>query len=291
VTTRRPPALPDGVALWCVSDTHHEIPAVNYPQHRAPVVASDMRHLPGRIDAWCHLGDATTYATPGAHGAALDWWRAMVPTGAPQALVPGNHDLLGMRAGGQPDLFTPEQWALTWGAPAPWYVVDVAGLRLVCVSPTAAMVPDRLTLDAGVLAWLDEALTTELDCVILHHAPLRGSVNPAPAVPGWSSDDPVIYVHDDPPGALGDVLAAHPNARAWASGHTHSPVGTPGMVTPMTFGATRLAAISVSSPVADRPVSAHITVAPDRIDVRYRDHGARQWLAPVHSVTRQEDLA
>lgn len=286
----QPPPVAAGDTIHVVSDTHHEVPQVNYPQHIARIAAGDLNTMTGRgsVVGWGHAGDQTTYATEPEFAAHQAWWGGLDRSGAPQLLTPGNHDLIGhARPVGSPDLFTPTQWAARLGLPGPCYSVDVgADLRVLCVAPAESGGAPRLRMDAERLAWCAEQMAaTTRSCVILTHAPLLGTV--------YTPDDDVYCMHEDTPGSIAAMIAAAPNMRAWISGHTHSKVDTVGLVMPVTFGTVTVAAISVSTPLLGQTyptpsiVSARITVLADRVEVRYRDHGARQWLAPLHTVMRE----
>ena len=72
------------------------------------------------------------------------------------------------------------------------------------------------------------------------------------------------------------------------SGHTHARLDEAGIVT--TYGQAGTVAVSVGSPAFWTPgpiravTSVLLTIHPDRVEARHRDHGAGQWLTPVRSV-------
>ena len=82
-------------------------------------------------------------------------------------------------------------------------------------------------------------------------------------------------------------MAEQPNARAWLSGHTHSPLGAPGLVSRVRLGRGRsILAVNLSALVGvgkrrdptDPLRSVYLTQRPGGMEVRFRDHGERRWL-------------
>jgi len=128
---------------------------------------------------------------------------------APLYALPGNHD---DRAGLRRHFDIPGG-----GAEPVQYTVDIGPLRLV-VLDTVRPGEDGGELDAGRLAWLDEALADapETPTVLaLHHPPLMTGI-PAMDEIGLPATDQ----H-----ALGDSLERHPQVRRIVGGHLHLPIG------------------------------------------------------------------
>lgn len=296
-----PPPLYDSTNLMLVTDPHLEIPA--HPnQWRSQKTRDDLNRMTGRsrIDGWLFGGDYVGSASASETAPAQAWVNSINTGGKPRAFVPGNHDLVGMQSvPTAPYLITPAQWASQWsslGVTGRDYVVDVgADLRVVCMSPIDVFPgtgPNwRLMIGPDTIAWADARLSeTTRRCVMLFHAPPRDTVgypddgvHPSSSVSGW-------YADDLPGSRIADLLAAHPNVIAWASGHTHTPPHVAGIVARKTYGATTLAAVSgggtflISNQATPTSTSACLSIFDDRIEVRYRDHGRSRWLRPVHTV-------
>jgi hypothetical protein len=284
-----------------ITDPHLEIPNHAF-QWRSAKVRDDLNRMTGRsrIHAWLFAGDFVGSASPAETGPAQAWVNSIETGDAPRALVPGNHDLIGMQSSPTaPYLVPPRQWAEEWGAfgatQRDWLVDVGRDLRVLCLAP-ADVVPAvgaswRLTLSPETLAWCSaRAAETSRRCVVLFHAPLKDTVNapddgihPSSAVGGW-------YAEDTPQARIADMLAANANIIAWVSGHTHSPPHVGGVVASRTYGRTRIAAVSSGGTflISDRnaPVStsACLSVFDTRVEVRYRDHGRARWLPQVHTV-------
>lgn len=297
---RLPPVV-GGQSVMLTSDTHTERP-LKTNQHRAYKMLDDLNRMIGRagILAWVHGGDSMGNATAAEYVDANGWLAALDRGGAPVVMTPGNHDLVGATGDpAAPYLYTPAQWAAavagTGRVTANGYADVGTDLRVIAPVPAypfpAGVATWRLMLDATTLTWLDARLAeTTRRCIIVFHAPLYRSVNYPDDTLNPSSDVAGWYADDTADARIADVLTAHPNVIAWVSGHTHTPPHVNNIVRQMTFGATVLAAVSIGGPflISDQPApvstSALLTVYADRVEVRYRDHGAAQWLSPVHTV-------
>ena len=93
-------------------------------------------------------------------------------------------------------------------------------------------------------------------------------------------------LHAKPDERIRELLAEHPNAKLWLSGHTHSPLGVRGLITRAKLGRRRsILAINSSALVgvgktrdpSDPLCSLYLTHRPGRIEVRCRDHRAGEW--------------
>lgn len=82
------------------------------------------------------------------------------------------------------------------------------------------------------------------------------------------------------------LLSRHPNAKAWISGHTHSPLPSPGLVTRAPLpGGHSIVAINLSAIIyvgntlepSDPICSLCLTHLPGKIEIRLRDHRAAAW--------------
>lgn len=292
----------DAVNVLCIGDTHMDEPGYPWATRNA-VAAADIGRMIGnpQLDAAIQLGDHTTKATT-AEFDAYKVWKGTVslPAGIPFREVPGNHDLIGNNASGTPDLVTPAQWAGIFGQPAKDAVIDIGDrVRLLLTAPAANATTGqanvrRLTIDTATVQWLDARMDeTTRQCVVFFHAPLENTVGPLDGS-AFSSYDERWRAHYDSTYPLNSMIARHTNMVAWVSGHTHSRVTEVDLVKAMQVGNTKFAAVSASSPAfwnpsggatVDPVVTCVLTVLPDRLEVRYRDHGNTQWLAPVRTVS------
>lgn len=283
------------------SDIHLEQPP-DLPQTGSYKALADLNAMVGRpsVLAWINAGDITSRASEAEYAAFRAWMAGFDRQGKPVAMVPGNHDLIGTGvAGGVPDIVTPRAWArrmAEYGVAGRNYVIDVGvDLRIICLSPmdnatTGIVHTWRLTLDAAALQWCDARLDeTERRAIIVFHAPLYGTVGVKDVTP-YNAYDPAWHAHSQDSYTIEQMLAKHSNVIAWVSGHTHTGPNVPDAVKRVDLGAGPFAAVSIGSPLVlphgTTPgiTSSLLSVHPDRVEVRYRDHGAGQWLAPVHTV-------
>jgi 3',5'-cyclic AMP phosphodiesterase CpdA len=244
---------------------------------RAERVLADVALL-GTPALHLQIGDATERGTPDQDRVALRWL-ARLP--GPHCVVLGNHDILENRR-------TAAQWARAYGYPSKNYVVDLPFVRVIAVGPDRAL-PGRRAgeLSPATLAWLEDQLATASgDCWIACHWPLRRTVLGNPRR-DFTSEMLAFFVK--PVRIIRALLARHPNATAWLSGHTHSPLHAPGLVTraPLTNGG-RILSINFSALVGvgklrqpkDPLRSPYLTHRPGSIEVRFRDHRRGAWIRP-----------
>lgn len=303
--TNRKPRIAEyeGVNLLCIGDTHEYTLAGNPWRNRTTIVQNDLKTMFGRqfIDAFIQVGDHTSTAATSEftnYKAWRDNIKAAFP-GIPWGEVPGNHDLIGNNSSGTPDLVTPAQWAAIMGYQNKDNVIDIKGrVRVLLVSPAADATVGkasvrRLTIDPATVAWIDARCdeVPDMKVVIVFHAPLPNTVGPLDGS-AFSSYDERWHAHWDTGYALSDMISRHSNIVAWVAGHTHSRPTEVDIVKKMTYGSVSIASVVTSSPAFHNPdtgiygpiVTALVTILPDRVEVRYRDHGSRQWRNPVHSV-------
>lgn len=300
--TRFPP-LEGATNLMLLSDIHMGgYPAQGHQSYKA---RDDLNRMTRRltVDGWLLAGDQTNDATLSQQTELDNWLTGLNRGSAPIAMVPGNHDLIASGAGGGvPDVQTPEQWAVAnaqWGVTGKHYAVDIPGtdLRVLCLSPkdNPVAVPgeNRLSVDDPVMDWLDAALgATDKRCIVMFHAPLPDTVLAKPGVPYTSISSSTWHVFSLGSRTPAQVMAAHSNAIAWVSGHLHSHYDAPDIVKRNVTESGVYATVALGSPLV-LPIgyatpgitSAMMSVFDDRIEVRYRDHGAGQWLNPWYTVT------
>lgn len=304
---RLPPVGQSGaVNVLCIGDVHFDSTTLTggaWPYSaRLSKAADDISTMTGRgqLDAVVQLGDNTTDALDNEYAAYLAWKASIsLPTGVQFREIPGNHDLTGMNANGTADIVTTAQWATKMGLAAKDNYLDIGNVRLLLMSPTADATGaqtslTRLFLDATDIAWLDARMSeTTRKCVVFFHAPLWHTAGPLDGS-AFSTYDATDRWISQPRAGIEAMIARHSNLVAWVSGHTHARTSEVATVKAMTYGSVTIAAISASSPSLLNPdagvrfnqiATALVTVYPTRVEVRYRDHGAGQWLSPVYTVT------
>jgi 3',5'-cyclic AMP phosphodiesterase CpdA len=223
------------------------------------------------------IGDATEHGTAAEDEIALDWL-ARLP--GPHRTILGNHDIVHNRR-------TDGQWARAYGLRSKNFVVDLQFARIVAVGPDRNFPAERAgLLSPGTLAWLERELERSLhDCWIASHWPLFGTVLGDPKKLFTSA---MSSFHAKPDRDLRELLARHRNAKAWLSGHTHSPLSAPGLVSRARLARRRtILAVNLSAFVGigktrkpgDPLRSVYLTHRPDSIEVRFRDHRSGAWVA------------
>jgi hypothetical protein len=287
--TRSVPRAPDGV-VHLIGDTHFG--SVPMTAIRKGVWAADLEHLNAAPATVAHIvmGDVTDHSYSAEDSEAVAFLNAHLGAGNWTAAV-GNHDLHNGRT-------DPEVAAAAWGMPAANYVVDYPAFRLVVVAPTGIDVDDTsmIPLTADRVNWISTqcAGSGGLPAVIVCHWSLYSTVGVGESgSTQHRSTDTGFYALVD--ADIRAMLADTPTARAWISGHTHSPLDASGLVTTLTLGGRTFAAINASA-VNYVGLPQDNTTSPVRtlyagidatgISVYFRDHGPGQWVAPKAMTAR-----
>jgi 3',5'-cyclic AMP phosphodiesterase CpdA len=250
------------------------------PPVRLEAVLADLgtRYVPRPVHH-LQVGDMTDHALP-AEDIGARGWLARLP--APRTTIMGNHDILHDRR-------TPGQWAQAYGLPAPNYRTELPFVRILAVAADRdAEASAAGLLSPATLAWLDTELAAAPgDCWIACHWPIRGTVT-GDTTRVFSSLEP--FFHAKPDADIRALLARHPSATAWISGHTHSPLDAPGLVFRLQVGGRGVACINASALTytgrsrewTDPLASLFLTHRSGAIEVRFRDHGAGVWTSASH---------
>lgn len=257
------------------------------------------------------VGDGTHFAQQLQVEGFVAWMDSLPPVALPAGVVlpgpvgrqwiaiTGNHDVV-------TGTYTAEQkpeeddrygydgrlgdWGAATGLPR-YYAVDLGWVRLLMCGWWSVDSGSRFA--AEQMAWLDAQLADagSQECWVVAHPPLHNTVLGRvegrrrvynSTVAGFWARGPSPDVNT----AVKDLLAGHANARAWISGHTHSPATAPGIVTSLTLGGHSVAAINCSALPWDQrgenkqftPLrTPYITRDDDGIKVRFRDHGQATW--------------
>jgi predicted phosphodiesterase len=261
-------ALINGTTIQVIGDLHIDAIASD----RLFAILDDVPETPDQI---VQVGDLTDLATQSQDAAAIGFLG-----GLPYyLLVCGGHDVWA-------DARTPEQWAATYGMPGQNYVAEANGVRLIVLGVNNVALPQYLS--AEQLVFLETSLQEAPDapCLIFCHQPLYHSVlSPDPAR-FYDSTIRQYYTHED--AAIRGVLARHNNAKAWISGHTHSPYFAEGFLKLEQVGTHHMLMVNASSPhYTDRllaqdpsePVATvYLTIGEGEILARVRDHLSQQWI-------------
>jgi hypothetical protein len=312
MSTPRPWPFPDlrnGPTLHHVTDTHFG-PRASYAYladwHRRSEtdiaylrVATNAGHLAtgDLINAW--FGSASlAQARKQRAQQRRDFqaWRAAITgaDGKPFALATGNHDMSGPEdADGTWHPITGDQWAAFYGLPSVNNTWDMGEIRVITLGPEKWESFNRpnpyrkFLLPTGTLDWLDAELSADSRPTFL-----AAHVPTAQQYP-----DDFLTVNGQNP-RFDDIVGAHGNVVGYLCGHRHNDVdANPDLATVVTVGGRRI--FTVCGPAAggkDRwtgvgpyedtsrqwvpnaNCSLYLTLLhDDTLDVRYRDHDARQW--------------
>jgi 3',5'-cyclic AMP phosphodiesterase CpdA len=256
--------------VHCLGDLH----AGAITDVRLGAVASDLAQLEAPA---LHLGvgDATEAGKPSEDVLALTFLDQLP---GPWTAVLGNHDI--MRK-----VRSVKAWARAYGQPGQNFTVGLDFARLIVIGPSRSRPGGQSgRLSASTLSFLDRELARRGDdCWVACHWPLFRTVMGNPKRHYTSA---MSAFHAKPDDRIRAVLARHPNAKLWLSGHTHSPLSAPGLIKRAKLADKRsIVAINGSALVGvgkrrearDPLCSLFITHLPGRVELRCRDHRAGAW--------------
>jgi 3',5'-cyclic AMP phosphodiesterase CpdA len=256
--------------VHCLGDLH----AGAITDVRLGAVASDLAQLEAPA---LHLGvgDATEAGKPSEDVLALTFLDQLP---GPWTAVLGNHDI--MRK-----VRSVKAWARAYGQPGQNFTVGLDFARLIVIGPSRSQPGGQSgRLSASTLSFLDHELARSGDdCWVACHWPLFRTVMGNPKRHYTSA---MSAFHAKPDDRIRAVLARHPNAKLWLSGHTHSPLSAPGLIKRAKLAPKRsIVAINASALVGvgkrrearDPLCSLFLTHLPGRVEVRCRDHRAGAW--------------
>lgn len=299
--TRPWPAPPrDGVTIQQLTDTHFGYEPWSF-QEADSSLGDFTSAMIEHTQAVIHTGDITddggqvSPSTPAEDGIKQDSyalsWLPKASRGLPDLWCTGNHDLRDRTAGN-----TRVQWENVYGRKANTYL-DVPGMRFISLSPDSC---DRGTSPRGshdpwiipqaTLDWADSVIASAPDRVVLcNHYPLVEM-----GAPDWP----------EPEDGMDALISDNPKVFAYLSGHMHWQPNDARVTQLLTVGnrqhfpaicATSLPFHPPSVDGGDAYIAGHYSSAwstwhtflDDRIEVRFRNHGARMWGGPggLHVVT------
>jgi 3',5'-cyclic AMP phosphodiesterase CpdA len=256
--------------VHCIGDLH----AGAITDTRLNAVRRDVERL-GTPALHLQIGDATEGGTGEQDALALSFLERLP---GPWVTALGNHDILRNER-------TAAAWARAYGQRSHNYSVDLDFARVIVVAPGRTE-PGRRAgrLSDRTLAFLEQQLEEGPgDCWIACHFPLFRTVMGDPRR-HFTSAMAAFYAKPD--ARIRDLLARHPNAKLWLSGHTHSPLSAPGFVKRARIARGRaIVAINTSALVGTgkrrdprAPLcSLYLTHGRDRVEIRARDHRAGSW--------------
>jgi hypothetical protein len=296
--------------FWAFGDLHYRARDQWHAIHsrRLAPMFQDLRQL------WLEEGNPAFCVSPGDivdTGAPQNYKLAKLDLTAQLGNVPfypgiGNHEY---HAESREDtIHTAAEFSVAWGKPLRyvWTTEDVVSIMLDQPDP---YVPDpsrentKVIFSSETLAFLAASLEEYkgLQAVIFAHCPLRDTVLDRDPERNLDDDsqDPFFYVENSD--EVRAILADHPDAGLYISGHTHSGWGSPNLVFTETLGNHLVTHVNLMSPwytgthkgprlSADRTALEYVPDDPDvlasfaihifrtRAIIRLRDHRTRQWL-------------
>jgi Calcineurin-like phosphoesterase len=256
--------------VHCIGDLH----AGAIPRARLAAVSRDIERLRApRLHL--QIGDATESGTGDEDRQAL---RFLSRLPSPWVTALGNHDILHNKR-------SPGDWAKAYDQPGQNFTADLPFARLIVLGPDRTAEGKHAgVLSPSTLSFLDRELArSPKDCWVACHWPLFRTVMGDPQRNFTSA---MAAFHAKPDERIRSLLARHANSKLWLSGHTHSPLDAPGLITRARLPRGRsIAAINLSALVGvgkkrepDDPLrSLYLTHRPGRVEVRCRDHRAGVW--------------
>jgi hypothetical protein len=255
-----------------VGDMH----AGGIPRKRVQTMLDDVTRLPTPA-LHLQIGDSTEHGRP-EEDAMAKRWLGRLP-GRHETIL-GNHDIMH-------SIRTPAQWAKAHGYKSKNFTIHLPFLRIICLGPDREVSRKSSgKLTKRTLDFLDRELRKPGDCWVACHWPMFRTVGgDQNAV--FTSETPGF--HAQPDAAIRAVLAKHKNAKAWLSGHTHSPLRAPRLVVRAKLpGGRSILSVNLSALVAigrtrdpsDPIRTLYLTHRPGQIDIRFRDHARKAWIAP-----------
>lgn len=273
--------------IHAVGDQHHASSGGFSTTRKTLTTAGINKPLfPQDVAAHVFLGDITQNGLTDEDTLWASFRDGLTST-APKYAVAGNHDI-------QNDARTPAQAHAAWGMPASQnYAVDLGYAKLCCVFPgdDYAAHNSGSFFSASSLAWLEAAIQSagQKPVLVACHFPLYDTVA------GTGADSAVYYRSIDSgfyaatlarttdSQDILDLLDAYPTVKGWLSGHTHSSVDAPGLLTMVNTGTRNIAHINSSAVVSvnkaglqTSPINTMLVTytEADQIEVRLRGHHA-----------------
>lgn len=200
----------------------------------------------------------------------------------PVLLIPGNHEYMykdihkngKLVRGTEKDKEARLQLFLdTFHMKNEYYTKNMAGYRLIFLSPEPASGKYLTELSAKELGWLDKTLTkySAEPTIIFFHAPLYGTL--AKYTPLVNAGNFIAQ----PKQKLETILLRHPQIKLWVSGHTHTPPTNPSFAAPINY---YHGILDVHNPTWDgkQVWTNSLYLYPDKIVIKTYDHKKHKFM-------------
>lgn len=232
-------------------------------------------------------GDVTDRGYVAEYETFFESVRSSLGAKLPIAITTGNHEFYDKEASDETEL---ARFLAASGQKTPYSALKVAGVHFVLLATemwkTAPKNPEWSWLTPAQLEWFEQTLAANRDIftIVLLHQPLQ---------------DTVIWSHggNDFGGSgqvkeLKAILAKNPQVKLWLSGHTHQRIEAEsntaqiGETRFLSLGSTAYQIyLDANGQAKDRDWEASqsrlLEIWPDRIELKSRDHQAKQWLDQV----------
>lgn len=276
------PMPPGANTIHFIGDLHYGLTsATRLAKLKADIASSSVPAPDFRVQ----VGDLIENVGAGQYDApAVAWMDALMPA-VPWKGCLGNHSLY---VGGSGTVRSVADSLATRGIATTNYEVDLGFVRVLFLNPADFTdgLSSLMTLSESTLQWLDVRLAADSrDCLVIFHAPPLDSVLGNGA---QNSHEPFFAAH--PSDTIRSILGTHRNARAFVSGHTHNPIESQDMMKVEVLGGHNVLLMNCSAIQYagvgpgrwyDRIATPWVTVYGDRLEVRWRDHGAGVWIGPT----------
>lgn len=297
--------------FWALGDLHYRARDEWHAIHsrRLAPMFQDLRSL------WMDEGTPAFCVSPGDivdTGAPENYKLAKMDLAAQLGMVPfypgiGNHEYHAERR--EDTNHTAAEFSACWGKPVryAWKAGDATCIMLDQPNPYE-LDPRRenpqVIFSQELLAFLDTILAAypEHPAIIFAHCPLSDTVLDRDPERNLDDDSQDPFFHIANSQDVRDILAKHPNAGLYISGHTHSGWGSPHLIFTETLGNHPVTHVNLMSPwytgrhkglrrsangstLEYRPddpdvlATFAVHVYRNRAIIRLRDHRARLWLA------------
>lgn len=276
---------PRPVRVLLLSDPHTQAGRYSLTAGKLRDALNDYKAL--KPDLLLVNGDVTDRGYVGEYETFFDCVKSTLGAKLPISMTTGNHEFYDKEATDETEL---ARFLQASGLQTPYSALKVAGVHFVLLATevwkTAPKNPEWAWLTKAQLDWFDKTLAANrnLFTIVLLHQPLQ---------------DTVIWSHGGNDfGGCGQVnelkaiLAKNPQVKLWLSGHTHQRIEAEsnkaqiGQTRFLSLGSTAYQIyLNESGQAKDRDWEANqsrlLEIWPDRVELRSRDHQAKQWLDQV----------
>jgi Icc protein len=232
-------------------------------------------------------GDVTDRGLVGEYETFFGAVKSVLGERMPIALTTGNHEFYDKEATDETEI---ARFLKASGQKTPYSALKVAGVHFVLLATemwkTAPKNPDWAWLSQAQLDWFKQTLAANRDLftVVLLHQPLQDTLL-------WSHGNN-DFAGSGQVAELKAILAQNPQVKLWLSGHTHqrieaeAPKVQIGQTRFLGLGSTAYQIYLDENGQArkrdwEASQSRLMEIWPDRIEIKARDHQAKQWIEQV----------